>query len=309
VEAQKPLLKVLICDDDPVDRKLIRAYMSHIEDREFTLFEAGTKEEIYEALQRGSVDLILMDIQMPDKSGLEWLAELMEGWLAPVVMVTGFGSEDIAAEAIQEGAIGYISKAGLSKGRLEATIERALGRWQQLQRSRANQEELERLALHDAVTGLYNRRGIVTRLDDHIKHARRYTEELSILMADIDHFKKVNDRYGHLQGDLVLATVGGLLLKGIREVDAAGRFGGEEFLVVLPRTDSPGAMVAAERLRADIAAHETTIDSSARLRVTVSIGVATFQRNDDSSALIARADAALYDAKKAGRNRVMSAKD
>lgn len=303
---ENPVLKILVCDDDPVDRKLIRAYLNNIEKREFALVEAGSKEEIYAALEQGSVDLILMDVQMPDKSRLEWLNELTVGRHAPVVMVTGFGSEDIAAESIQEGAVGYISKVGLSRDKLETTIDKALSKWRQLQQSRANQEELECLALHDVLTGLYNRRGIMNQFEDRIRDSRRYGEHLSVLMVDIDHFKRVNDRYGHIEGDRVLATVGQLLQSGIREVDAAGRYGGEEFLITLPRADADTAVMVADRLRSAIEAHSLSIDRSTSLRVTVSIGVATYRPDDVSTTLIARADAALYEAKRSGRNRVMS---
>ena len=306
-QAERQLLKVLICDDDPVDRKLIRSYLGHIEDREFVFVEAGSQEEIRDALERHSIDLILLDVQMPDKSGMEWLTELRQTQMAPVVMVTGFGTEDIAAESIQEGATGYLAKAGLSKERLQSAIDKALSRWQQERQSKADQEELERLALHDALTGLLNRRAILGRLDDRQKHARRYEEDLSVLVLDIDHFKSVNDGYGHLAGDGVLVMLAECLLQSVREVDAVGRLGGEEFLVVLPRTGSQPAVAVAERVKKAVAAQRVSAVTHVELSVTVSIGVATYRQGEDISSLVARADAAMYEAKRSGRNAVRHA--
>ena len=303
-QEDKPVLKVLICDDDPVDRKLIRAYLKHIDDREFILVEAGSEEEIREALEMGAIDLILLDVQMPERSGMEWLSELAGTQLAPVVMVTGFGSEEIAAESIQEGAIGYLSKVGLSRDRLQSTIDKSLSRWRQLKQSQADQQELERLALHDALTGVFNRRAILLRLEDQMKHARRYREDLSVLMLDIDHFKTVNDRYGHLTGDRVLCMLAQCLLDNVREVDFVGRTGGEEFIATLPRTDASGASVVAERLRAAVAGQTMSADAVTSFHVTISIGVAASSPNDTTASLLDRADRAMYAAKNSGRNTV-----
>ncbi len=121
------ILKILICDDDPQDRKLVRHCIDKIASREIVTLEAGNKADIQKALDKGRIDLVLMDLQMPEKSGEQWLKEIVEKQLAPVVMLTGFGSEEIAAEAIQHGAVGYLPKARLSTVKLAEMIDKAMG--------------------------------------------------------------------------------------------------------------------------------------------------------------------------------------
>jgi diguanylate cyclase (GGDEF)-like protein/PAS domain S-box-containing protein len=165
--------------------------------------------------------------------------------------------------------------------------------------------ELERLARFDALTGLLNRRSIMEKLAEWISHERRYKGRLSVAMLDIDHFKRVNDLHGHLVGDHVLADVASMVQQSVRLTDFVGRYGGEEFLVILPRTDAAGAATAAERIRASLQSLPIMNDARGKpSRVTASIGVAEWRVEDNEDTLVGRADAALYVAKKAGRNRV-----
>jgi PleD family two-component response regulator len=211
LETKQPLLKLLVCDDDPADRKLVRTYLRQIDDREIVILEAGQRAEIQDVLDRGRIDLVLMDIQMPEKSGMEWLKEIVEKQTAPVVMLTGSGSEEVAVQSLQDGAVGYLSKNSLSAEKLVEAIDDGMRRWRQMQQSRANQEELEKLAYIDSLTGLYNKRSVLHELGEQIKRAKRYRRELSLSMLDIDHFKEVNDRYGHIVGDDVLERVATLM--------------------------------------------------------------------------------------------------
>ena len=200
--------------------------------------------------------------------------------------------------------MGYLPKGSLSRERLEKTIDAALGEWQRIQQSKANQEELEKLANFDSLTGLYNRRAILRRLDEEIKHAKRYKEQPSLIMLDIDHFKKVNDRYGHLTGDDVLEEVARLIRQSIRAVDAAGRYGGEEFIIILPKTDSSSALNVAERIRKAIEMAGMKDSEGNVFSITVSQGLASYKPGEDKHSFISRADDALYAAKENGRNRV-----
>jgi len=304
LEAQPSLLKILVCDDDPADRKLVRTYLRQMTDREIVLLEAGQIAEIQNALDKGRVDLVLMDIQMPEKSGMEWLAEIVEKETAPVIMMTGSGSEEIAVRSLQEGAVGYLPKSSLSRENLMKTIDAALEKWRRMQQGKADQEKLERLANFDLLTGLENRRAILRRLEEQIKHANRYKEELSLIMLDLDHFKEVNDHYGHLTGDDVLESVATLVRQSIRDTDTAGRYGGEEFIIVLPKTDLPTALYVAERIREAIAAAEMRDSEGNVFSITVSQGLSSYEPGEDEHSLISRADVALYRAKEGGRNRV-----
>ncbi len=161
----------------------------------------------------------------------------------------------------------------------------------------------------DPLTGLANRRALFVRLEEEWARAQRYGDELSVLMADLDHFKAVNDGHGHIAGDEVLRSVARVLLRSVRKVDAVARYGGEEFCLVLPRTGKREALRVADDLRRAVAA--TAIEplpGAPALHVTLSVGVAAFPADAaDVSALIARADEALYRAKRAGRDRVIEA--
>jgi diguanylate cyclase (GGDEF)-like protein/PAS domain S-box-containing protein len=171
------------------------------------------------------------------------------------------------------------------------------------QRNR-DRAELERLARFDSLTGILNRRLILERVDEWIVHVRRYKGHLSVVMLDIDHFKQVNDRYGHQVGDRVLADTAHLLQRSLRQTDFAGRYGGEEFLLVLPQTDAAGAAVIAERARVILQGTAMHDAEGGTYGVTASFGVAEWSARNDVDALVGRADAAMYRAKELGRNRV-----
>ena len=300
----QPLLKILICDDDPADRKLVRTYLQQVTGREVVLLEAGRTEEIQNALGKGRIDLVLMDNHMPEKSGMEWLAEIAERQLTPVVMLTGSGNEEVAVQALEEGAVGYLSKHKLSQEKLVNAIDAALDKWTRLRQARADKEELERLANFDPLTRLHNRQAILGKLHELINRAKRYKEDFSLSMLDIDHFKRVNDRYGHLTGDEVLEKIAALISRNIRDTDIAGRYGGEEFIIILPLADLSSAMVVAERVR-DIIANAKMKDPAGNVfTVTVSQGLSNWEPGEDAQSLVSRADEALYKAKENGRNRV-----
>ncbi|EFO81375.1 response regulator [Oscillochloris trichoides DG-6] len=164
----------------------------------------------------------------------------------------------------------------------------------------------EHIARTDDLTGLLNRRSIMLILGNEADRVRRYQSQLSILMIDIDHFKQVNDRYGHLMGDQVLRECAGLLRRSIRAIDHLGRYGGEEFLCILPMTSEGAAVDLAERLNRDIAHLRFFANELVSFNVTISVGVSEMRMDQDTpDRLLARADAALYAAKAKGRNCVV----
>ena len=167
------------------------------------------------------------------------------------------------------------------------------------------EEELRRQAHVDYLTGIYNRRHFMERAEQELSRAHRYAKPLSMLMLDIDHFKLINDRYGHKVGDTVLKAVADLSQATFRDVDIVGRLGGEEFAALLPETDQPAALEAAERLRATIANARIPLPGAPPVSFSVSIGVSSMDSPEDNiDALLQRADKALYKAKDSGRNRV-----
>jgi diguanylate cyclase (GGDEF)-like protein len=160
------------------------------------------------------------------------------------------------------------------------------------------------MSSYDTLTDLLNRRGILEKANEWLLHAKRYKGHLTAAMLDIDHFKLVNDEYGHRVGDRVLAELSNVMQRSIRQTDFIGRYGGEEFLIILPRTDAAGAAVMAERVRSSLEQVTMHDAKGTAFYVTASIGVAEYIDGDDEDALVSRADAALYRAKEAGRNRV-----
>jgi diguanylate cyclase (GGDEF)-like protein len=167
-------------------------------------------------------------------------------------------------------------------------------------------EEAERLAITDGLTGVWNRRHLDLRANEEVRRAHRFGEPFSVVLLDVDDFKRVNDVYGHQAGDAVLVELAGRLVAAVREVDTVARYGGEEFSLLLPRTDAEGARLLAEKVRGEVAATPFTIDDTGRQHaVTVSVGVATHPQDGDTvTALLTAVDTALYRAKRAGKNRV-----
>jgi diguanylate cyclase (GGDEF)-like protein/PAS domain S-box-containing protein len=160
--------------------------------------------------------------------------------------------------------------------------------------------KLEELATHDRLTGILNRGRLGELLDHELAKSERFGDPLSVVLLDIDHFKRINDRHGHAAGDAVLRELTRRLEAGLRRCDRVGRWGGEEFLVLLPRTDGPGAGKVAEHIRQTVAAAAFAVGEP----VTVSLGVATYRAGDNATTLVERADQAVYRAKAAGRNRL-----
>ncbi len=171
-------------------------------------------------------------------------------------------------------------------------------------RQKHERSALEHLARYDPLTGLFNRHSILEKLREWILHSMRYRAYLSVAMIDIDHFKIVNDSYGHAAGDRVLAALASLLQQNVRSADFVGRYGGEEFLVILPRTNIDGAVTIAERLRSTVEDTPLHARDDTTLHLTISLGVAQWSEEDSEDPLLARVDAALYHAKEGGRNRI-----
>jgi diguanylate cyclase (GGDEF)-like protein/PAS domain S-box-containing protein len=170
------------------------------------------------------------------------------------------------------------------------------------------EQKLERMASHDPLTGLYNRRELEQQLDDEIVRSRRYAHPLSLLLLDVDHFKNINDQYGHLAGDEVLRQLSRLLQSSVRTVDYVARYGGEELVIVLPEIAEDEAFAMAERIRRTVQAKQISIADNKQVGVTVSIGVATFPiHGSDIPRLFKKVDEAMYLAKQRGRNRTVSA--
>ena len=262
--------------------------------------EAHDGVEALELCRAQPPDILLLDVEMPRLNGYQVLAALrQDAELAeiPVIFLTARSTSDHVAEGLRRGAHDYLRKP-FETPELMARLLVARRTKDLRDQLRARNVELERLATTDMLTDLDNRRSVQRRLEEAISRSARHGTPLSIVLIDIDHFKQVNDRHGHQVGDEVLREVAARLRTRLRLEDSCGRWGGEEFLLVLQDTDGEAATVVAEDLRARVADRPV---GGAALPVTISLGVAEWQ-GDAEDALIQRADVALYEAKAGGRN-------
>jgi two-component system cell cycle response regulator len=308
VSRDKP--HILIVDDSPEDRAAYRRLLAHNCEGAYEIAEAETAEEGLARCRQG-VDCVLLDYRLPDQDGLEFLAGLAGERLLPgvaVIMFTGQGDELVAVQAMKSGAQDYLVKGRITAEALRRAVHNALEKSALLRLLEEQRRELERLATVDGLTGLYNRRHFLERLEQEAARVHRSGMSLSVLLLDLDHFKRVNDTYGHLVGDRVLAGVAHVLKASLRRTDFAARYGGEEFCVLAVDTPLEGAEALARRLVRRVAEEPFRGGARETFTVTCSIGVAQRTADDPGAeALLARADRALYAAKEAGRNCVRRA--
>lgn len=297
---------VLVIDDSATIREQVIRTL-----KEVGLFdnyiEAKDGLEGFKTLIDSKADLVICDVDMPRMDGFKFL-QLVESRPellgVPIIMLTGMMDFDSKIKGLEQGATDYLTKP-FDVGELVARVKVQLKiKSLQDELKKAN-ELLKRLTNIDHLTNLFNRRYLAEILDGEFFRARRNKEELSLIIFDIDYFKKVNDTFGHQNGDIVLAAVAGLAQRHLRAYDSAARYGGEEFVLVIPGTGMAGAVMAAERLRQAVLEFSFPAPME-DLTVTISLGVATYPApNVDSvDSLFRRADEALYRAKQNGRNRV-----
>lgn len=293
--------RVLIVDDN----RFIRTTVANLLRGEgATTFQAGNGKEALEMLDKIDIDVVLTDYQMPVMDGIALVRELRERpehAATPILLLSASEYRSTTIRALDAGANDFIRKP------FEAT--ELLARLRSFCRLAKLTKELETIAITDELTGLWNRREAMLRLDDHCMRTNRYKNKFSCIMLDIDHFKQVNDTYGHAGGDVVLKSVSQTLAKAVRDVDKVYRVGGEEFLVLCPDISMDGAQTCAERLRTAVEDHVVEFKSQ-KISVTISLGVAEFLPSmEGADSLLSAADKALYAAKNAGRNTVCLANE
>jgi diguanylate cyclase (GGDEF)-like protein len=294
---------VLVADDSRVVRSLLRR---QLEEQGHEVIEAVDGYDALERCEASLPDVVLLDIEMPNLDGhevLERLRKIPTCVDIPVVFLTARTTTEDVVEGLRLGAHDYLRKP-FEPSELLARVSGAV-RVKRLQDElRQRNAELDAISRMDVVTGLPNRRHLLEHLPAESAAAARRGECFGVLMIDGDHFKKVNDRYGHESGDVVLRIIGERLASACRIEDVAGRWGGEEFVIVAPATRLDEAMALAERARGAVGEALIPIGSGA-ITVTVSIGVVA--GTDDIDELLRQADTALYEAKQSGRNRVIAA--
>ncbi|TQV87209.1 GGDEF domain-containing response regulator [Aliikangiella coralliicola] len=285
---------ILIVDDSATNIQMTAALLKD----KYRLKVATDGERCLElALSDPVPDLILLDVVMPKMDGYEVCRKLKESQLTrdiPVIFVTGRNEEEDEEYGLTLGAVDYVAKP-IRPIILEARVDTHVT-------LKVQRDQLTNLAMRDQLTGAYNRHYLVEDANRKVSEAQRFQSPLSLLMLDIDHFKVINDQYGHQTGDRVLKSVAKVIQKQCRQEDSVARFGGEEFVILMPHCDMDQAKEKAENIR----------QSLIKLRpfdieVTVSIGVAELSsKSEKFEALLSRADSAVYQAKENGRNNVCS---
>ena len=299
---------ILIAEDNPVSRKLLEKALIKA-GHEVVSVENGRKA--LEMFNKNFFPIVLTDWVMPEMDGLELCRAIREtdtpGYVF-IVLLTANDSKDDIVTGLKAGADDYLTKpfnhaeliARLSTGKRILELERSL--------KEAN-EEIRILSITDPLTGCYNRAYLTERLPQEISRARRYGHPLSLILSDIDHFKKVNDTHGHLIGDHVLKEFVKCFMELIRHnVDWVARYGGEEVLIILPETDVKHAILLAERLRNNLSQRVIEIQGK-QIGITASFGITGFDPTTPDEKIspeymINEADKFMYQAKKEGRNRV-----
>ncbi|NLG75251.1 MAG: diguanylate cyclase [Xanthomonadaceae bacterium] len=304
--ATPPDWRILLVDDEPTQRLIMARLLKRAG---YDVETASNGKEALEKIEAGDFQLMITDWEMPEMDGIALCSALRssqtKGYIYTILLTARDAIEHVVT-GLQAGADDYLTKpvvepeliARLSTGKRIVTLERSL---------RNANEENRRLSITDPLTGAYNRRYLMEQLPREIERGARYGRQLSVIMCDVDHFKKINDTYGHLVGDEVLKWFVQQLNDGVRACDWVARYGGEEFVIVLPETGVANAATAAEHLREQIS--KTPFESGGnRLTVTASFGVSGWSGNvpvgATLDALIAKCDAGVYASKAAGRNRV-----
>jgi two-component system, cell cycle response regulator len=312
VEKEERQPVILVADDEPVNRALIERRLQR---EGYRVLTAQNGKEAVEKTQEILPDLVILDVMMPVMDGMEACRHIKEIEATrdiPVIFLSARDETEMKVSGLTLGANDYISKPFKAE-ELIARVSVAIRLKQERDQLRVNAEEAaeraevaQERAMTDALTGLLNRYGLQHVLAREHAEARRYDRPLSCLMIDLDNFKTINDTYGHASGDIALQQVAGILREVVRRSDTVFRYGGEEFLVLLPETDLEGATALAEKIRVN-ASMRPFGDGERVFNLTLSVGASTLYDHESGNDMIACADMALYHAKERGRNRVEAA--
>jgi two-component system cell cycle response regulator len=290
-----PKGKVLIVDDAPDTLDIIQKLLSF---EGYEVILAVTGEEGVKKVQEEKPDVVLMDINLPGIDGTEALKRIRTiNPIQSVIMLTAFATVENAIRALKEGASDFVKKP-FENEHLIHIVNQAVEKFRTLAEKDKLEEEVRRLSITDDLTGLYNHRHFFKTLESELTRLKRQKTSLSLLMLDVDNFKRYNDTNGHVEGDRVLKKIGEIIKHSIRHnVDSGYRYGGDEFASLLIGASLEQALTIAERIR-------LTIEEAGFKDITVSIGLAEFQDGFDLERFVKSADDAMYVAKHSGGNRV-----
>lgn len=289
--------RIILIDDDPGVTKIVKKFL----DRSgHSVDTADSGEEGIRLIGNGDYDIVITDIYLPGMDGMAVLEKIKSiNADVDIIVITGFGSIESAVSFMKAGAIDYISKP-INFDHLDIIIQKTLERKELIKAAR-ERDIYFRMSLTDALTGMFNHKYFHDSLEREMLYSQRKKESLTIMMADIDSFKAVNDNYGHQAGDMVLQKISSNIIKACRSHDTVSRYGGEEFGIILPETGIEKSTRVAERILDAVSSNP--YPPVAR-NITISIGIASFPEHaKDRGDLIQKADLALYHSKEKGKNR------
>jgi len=300
-----PLPSILVVDDDEEDARLIQM---HLHGQPYQVKAVTSGEAALACAMQERIDLVLLDILMPLMDGFEVAKRLKEKDATrgiQIVALTSLQDLESKIKGIELGVDDYLIKP-VNSYELRARISTLIKKKAYMDGLQSDYETAVRAAITDQLTGLYNHAYFYHFLETELKRAKRHGLSVALVMMDIDDFKMINDAMGHLAGDEILKSLGAIVSGNVREIDGTFRYGGEEFALILPFTDSKGALTSAERIRKVLAGHPfTTASAKGHRNITVSMGISDFPRDASTlEDLVRKADAALYRAKREGKDRI-----
>lgn len=289
--------KVLLIEDNPDHSFLVKSNLQAKGRYQVEVATSGEQGVEWIRENPARFDVVLLDYNLPDHTGLDILRRIQSiSRFIPIVVITGLGSEAVAVEIMKAGAKDYVIKTGEYYKALHITLDQVLEKHKFEMLNLQLQQQLEERANKDFLTGVYNRHRFTELFEHEIHSATRYKRHLSVVMIDLDKFKEINDRYGHKMGDFALVCISDLLKQQLRASDIIGRFGGDEFVVVMPETDKSQAQATFERIQQALDAFNKKGQFPCEL--SISIGISSSSEGSYEN-LIELADAAMYRNKQA----------
>ncbi len=290
------VFKVLLIEDNLDHSFLVKSHLEAKGRYQVETTNSGEQGVAWIQENPSRFDIVLLDYDLPGQNGLDILRRIQSiSRFIPVVLITGLGSESVAVEIMKAGAKDYVIKTGEYYKALHITIDQVMEKHKFEMLNLQLQRQLEERANKDFLTGVYNRHRFTELFEHEINIAARYKRPISVVMIDVDKFKEINDRYGHKMGDFALVCISDLLRQQLRASDIIGRFGGDEFIVVMPETDKAQAQATFERIQLALEAFNKKGQFPCEL--SLSIGIASSSGGYEN--LIELADAAMYRNKQA----------
>jgi len=291
---------ILIVDDDIAIKESVEEYLKILS---YEVKSALNAKSALTLLETFHADMVLTDIMMEGMDGLELTKKIKAKFDVDVMVMTGYSADYSYEEAVKAGASDFIFKPFRFE-ELDLRIKRVLRESEFKKERSLLLKEMEQLAITDGLTGLYNSRQFFHQIKQEIKRYDRYSRSLSLMILDIDFFKRYNDSWGHLEGDKALMHIGRIINACMRSMDTAYRYGGDEFAILLPETDLKMACVVGARIKDKITAEIFRPEPGKTQSVTVSIGASELVDEEDFTAFIKRTDNAMYKSKQTGRNKL-----